>query len=135
MATISTIAIALSTVTIIVLLFFIFAKRGWNCTENGCVYGIGGSFDTYDKCTSSCKSNQVQSQSQSQSRVGSEERQNQDPIQVPIPYYSYLPNPWVGPWYNDYYNRDRYHQVSPHGNHNNNQNHIFFNSPTGPNTI
>jgi hypothetical protein len=152
MATISTIVITLSTVTIIALLFFIFAKRGWNCTENGCTYGIGGIFNTYEKCTSTCKSSQSQSQSQSlsqsqsqsrgQERVQSQEpsqertqERTQEPIQVPIPYYSYLQNPWGGPWHHDYYNRDRYHHRNNDsgGNHNNNQNHIFLNSPTGPN--
>ena len=140
MATISTIVITLSTVTIIALLFFIFAKRGWNCTENGCTYGIGGIFNTYEKCTSSCKSSQSQSQCQSrgQERVQPQEptqERTQELIQVPIPYYSYLQNPWGGPWHHDYYDRDRYHHRNNDsgGNHNNNQNHIFFNSPTGPN--
>ena len=146
----STIAIIVSSLTFILLLYVlyvVFSKRGWNCTENGCVYVVGGSFDTYDKCNSTCNSQkQVVSQSQNRSNESQSENQAQNdnslgqtcsyatmPYQpYPMPYYSYLP----GPFYHDnyWYKRDKRKKDSG-GNKNHNENNIFVNSPTGPNSI
>lgn len=160
----STIAMIVSSVTLILLLYFVLSKRGWNCTENGCVYVIGGSFDTYDKCNSICKTNNSQKQvvSQSQNRNNSQNNsqidsyENQSDYQnpsnppcdsnsnsqldscifpyQPYPYYSYLP----GPFYHDnYWYRDKKHKKEKRKDSikNHNENNIFINSPTGPNSI
>lgn len=138
----TTIAIALASVMFMILLYLVFAKRGWNCTENGCTYGIGGNFDSYDKCNSSCKSNSPQKQFQVQSQQRSDlevegvehESQQQCSAVIPVPYYSYIPGPDGLPW--NYHNGNHYH-----GDHHKpkidksikNKNQIFFNSATGPN--
>lgn len=122
-----------------ILLYVVFSKRGWNCTENGCVYVMGGSFSTYDQCNSVCKpngnennQNQVVSQlrNQSNDNVGLDTGMPHYVYVPPMPYYSYLP----GPFYHDHhwYKRDKKHRESG-GNKNHNENHIFINSPTGPN--
>ena len=181
MVSLSTVSIVISSITIVILLYVVFSKKGWNCTENGCAYVTGGTFDTYDQCNSICKSKQVQSQAQSQvqsqvqSRSSSSQsdnnqvqsRDNQsDNNQVqskynqsdnnqmvcnklnsgqncqysPTPYYSYLPGPFYHDnyWYrhnnhhNNNHHNDNHHKDSG-GNRIHNENHIFVNSPTGPN--
>ena len=136
----NTIALSILIITIGILLYVVFSKRGWNCTENGCVYAMGGSFSTYDQCNSVCKPNgnennqkQVASQVRNQSNdiVGLDTGMQPHYAYVPpMPYYSYLP----GPFYHDHhwYKRDKKHRESG-GNKNHNENHIFINSPTGPN--
>lgn len=172
----SSIAIIVSSLTFILLLYVlyvVFSKRGWNCTENGCVYVVGGSFDTYEKCNSTCKTNnsqkQVVSQSQNKNNPQIDSYENQYDYQINScnppdsksssnsnlncnsqldncigqnylfpyqthPYYSYLP----GPFYHDnYWYRDKKHKKEKRKDSikNHNENNIFINSPTGPNSI
>jgi len=130
-------------IVIFVLTFLIF-KKGWNCTENGCVYVVGGSFDSYEKCNSKCgKNTQETNKTQisklspnsdlsSNSNLESNQVQAYFPPPPPLTYppiysgyYSYLSNP---------YHHDNYwHRKNSDGIQNHNNNNIFINSPTGPN--
>lgn len=52
--------IAIISVLVVIIIFLLYistSNKGWNCTENGCVYVSGGSFGSYDKCNSYCKNN------------------------------------------------------------------------------
>lgn len=125
-------------IVIFVLTFLIF-KKGWNCTENGCVYVVGGSFDSYDKCKSQCSKNTEQDKTQI-SKLSSNSNSNLEPNPAYFPpppllpltyppiysgYYSYLSNP---------FHHDNYwHKKNSEGIQNHNNNNIFINSPTGPN--
>ena len=135
-----TIIISLFIIVIIILLYLVVAKRGWNCTENGCVYEIGGNFDSYNKCNSICKNvNQLPVQNEQQNannNLNNNLNNNYIPNYMypsyPMPYYSYLP----GPFYHDNYwyrNEKKDKKKESYGNNNHNKNNIIFNSPTGPN--
>jgi|LakMenEpi03Aug12_release.lakeMendotaPanAssembly.Ray.scaffolds.fasta_scaffold08321_19 hypothetical protein len=155
MVSLSTIAIVMSSIIIVILSYVVFSKKGWSCTENGCVYITGGAFDSYNKCNSICKSNQSQVRSQGQGQgqnqgqgqgQGQNQGQNQGQGQGQCetnqsnsgqncPYLSpQYQIPYSHGFYTDnyLYRRDKQKKKDSGGNRNHNENNIFVNSPTGP---
>jgi hypothetical protein len=122
--------IAIIGILVFIIIFLIYissSNKGWNCTETGCVYVSGGSFDSYNKCNSYCKSN---SNSENNS-CGVNVVQDQQP---PV-YQPYLPP--IGYYHPSLYYHDNYwfhHKKDKRrdSNNNRNQNNIIINSPTGP---
>ena len=126
--------IAIISVLVVIIFFLIYisvSNKGWNCTENGCVYVSNGSFTSQEKCNSYCKSNS-KTEIPNESKIVS----NTTPIlqSVVNPY-----NPYVAPYgyyhpsfyYNDWNrrDRDRYRDRDREIN-NNNHNNIVINQPS-----
>lgn len=156
--------IAIISVLVVIIMFLLYvstSNKGWNCTENGCVYVSGGSFSSYDKCNSYCKSSSKLSNintdnnndSVSNLSCGVVENpivlQAQAPLQPPLqpvlqsvypPFSPYVQPPYgyyhPSLYYNDYNNhwrREEKHHHKEYGTKNHNENNIVIHSPTGPN--
>ena len=139
--------IAIISVLIVIIIFLIYistSNKGWNCTENGCAYVSGGSFSSYDKCNSYCKSS---------SNLSNTDNDNNDynscgvanTMFQPAYQFPYLPMGYG--YYNHHHPSMYYHDnhwerggEKHHHHHkdsgkikNHNENNIVINSPTGPN--
>ncbi len=114
-------------VIITFLLYISASNKGWNCTENGCAYVSGGTFSSYDKCNSYCKSS---------SKEPEEKNNSVNPVYYQQPY-PYLPMGYYHPslyYHDNYWNRREHNNNRDSGGINNhNENNIIISSPTGPN--
>ena len=156
--------IAIISVLVVIIMFLLYvstSNKGWNCTENGCVYVSGGSFGSYDKCNSYCKSNSKLSNINNSNNNLPESDNTcggvvanpmvfqtalQAPLQAPLQHVYPPISPYAQPpygyyhpslYYNDYNNHwrrgEKHHHHKDSGTKNHNENNIIINSPTGPN--
>lgn len=136
--------IAIISVLVIIILFLAYvsaSNKGWNCTENGCEYVSGGSFGSYNKCNSHCKS-----KSNNNSNTTNKIIKSCNILQPDLgynhlyPHYSnyHLPHynhlyPHYNPHYPSlYYHDNHWKREKQDKNKNHNENNIIINSPTGP---
>ena len=137
--------IAIISVLVVIILFLLYissSNKGWNCTENGCVYVSGGSFSSYDKCNSYCKSSSLSNLKNSKDdEEESLSCSGMNPMLQPAYPFPYAPMGYYHPslyYHDNYWNRDREHHHHHHSGgggktKNHNENNIVINSPTGPN--
>ena len=147
--------IAIISVLVVIILFLLYistSNKGWNCTENGCVYVSGGSFGSYDKCNSYCKNNinTVSNNSNSSCDNSNSSCDNSNsscdvnPMLQPAYPFPYAPMGY-GYYHPSLYHHDNHWggggREKHHHHHkdsgkikNHNENNIVINSsPTGPN--
>lgn len=141
--------IAIISVLVVIIFFLLYistSNKGWNCTENGCVYGSGGQFSSYDKCNSYCKSSldesDVKKSCDNNNNDNNDNSYYLNPYQVP--YQPYLPMGYGYYHPPSMYHHDNHWGGEKHHHHhssgggggaikNHNENNIIINSPTGPN--
>jgi hypothetical protein len=131
--------IAIISVLVVVIIFLVYisvSNKGWNCTENGCVYVSDGTFSSKDKCNSYCKS--------SSNQVSNNDTTTKPILQTAYAYNPNLYNPYnpysppYGYYHPSFYHtwnrRDQYKNRDSGVINNHNDNHIVINTPSTMNS-